>query len=124
MAENFENENNASKEGGIARRVAALKSMLSDWKKLPDSWMPQGEIISVPEEKIRNKFRRNYFQQTGSICLNLAFDYLSSEKVGKEIEKDINRLFSDIKKNKNVSEKQIDEMDRIANETIKAVENL
>ena len=101
--------------------INKLKILMSDWKKLPNSWRTGEESPEVLKEITKNKFRKNYFQKMGNECFAL-LEYLPIGGGREVIGENIKKLFSEISGKKIVLEKQIDEMDRIADEIIKKIE--
>lgn len=105
-----------------------LKSIIKEWKKMPDSWIDDEDYKSLDEkaleQKRKNKFRANYFNAISG-NFEILLPYLNI-KDRKKFQEEFNIIIDKVHQRMNnklsIEESSIDEIDKFAEDLIKKLE--
>ena len=119
---------NIEKKDYKSPALQRLKSIIKEWKKMPNSWIDDEDYKSLDEEaleqKRKNKFRANYFNAISG-NFEILLPYLNIED-RKKFQEDFNIISDKVHQrmsNKlSIEESSVDEVDKFAEDLIKKLE--
>lgn len=119
---------NIEKKDYKSPALQRLKSIIKEWKKMPNSWIDDEDYKSLDEEaleqKRKNKFRANYFNAISG-NFEILLPYLNIED-RKKFQEDFNIIIDKVHQrmsNKlSIEESSVDEVDKFAEDLIKKLE--
>ncbi len=108
------------REKSITDRFATnAENMLSEWQKMPNSFITDEHSDQEFEAKRKNKFRINYFQKLGEYLSGIIKSLPSNREI---LDKELGKIFSDVRKYRQetglVLEELIDRMDSFARKVL------